>query len=134
MDSILILNEATDEAKKRKLSRYLFKVDFAKAFDSVEWDFLDSMLMGFDFCEKWRGWIKACVESTIASVLVNGSPSGKFQLKKGLRQRDPLSPFLFILAAEDLSLLTKKSLRRRGPKTGTHRKPQDTHITSLVRR
>lgn len=108
MDGILILNEAIDEAKK-KLSRFFFKVDFSKTFDSINWGYLDAILGGFNFCDRWRKWIKACVESASASILVNGSPNGEFCLKRGLRQGDPLSPFLFILAMECLGLLTQKA-------------------------
>lgn len=52
---------------------------------------------------------RSCIELAIASVLVNGSPSGDFPLKKGLRQGDPLSPLLFLLTAEGLGLLVQKT-------------------------
>lgn len=52
MDGILILNEALDEAKKLKKPRLFFKVDFAKAFDSVNWRYLDHILKGFGFCDR----------------------------------------------------------------------------------
>lgn len=109
MDGVVILNEAIEEAKRRKLERVFFKIDFAKAYDSVDWNFLDMMLKGFGFCNKWRSWVKECVSSACASVLVNGSPPGEFKLERGLRQGDPLSPFLYLLVAEGLSLLVEKA-------------------------
>ncbi|GKD74568.1 RNA-directed DNA polymerase, eukaryota, partial [Tanacetum coccineum] len=50
----------------------LFKVDFAKAYDSVRWDFLDDVLRSFGFGSKWRSWISGCLSSAMASVIVNG--------------------------------------------------------------
>ncbi|GKA42446.1 RNA-directed DNA polymerase, eukaryota, reverse transcriptase zinc-binding domain protein [Tanacetum coccineum] len=69
----------------------------AKAFDSVRWDYLDDILNNFGFESKWRGWIQGCLNSAMGSILVNGSPTPEFKFRKGLKQRDPLSPFLFIL-------------------------------------
>lgn len=75
MDGVLILNEAIDEAKRRKVPRLCLKVDFSKAYDSVNWNFLEDMMIGFKFCNKWRIWIKACMHSSASvAVLVNGSP------------------------------------------------------------
>lgn len=110
MNGAIILNEALDEAKHNKIPRMFFKVDVAKAYDSVSWRFLEDMLKGFNFCGKWRKWIKACVESASAAVLVNGSPWGEFKLKRGLHQGDPISPFLYLLVAEGLSLLTQRAV------------------------
>lgn len=81
LDGIVILNELIDEAKKRKLKRIIFKVDFAKAYDTIEWNFLDEMMCGLNFSPKWRKWILECISSVSAAVLINGSPSENFNLE-----------------------------------------------------
>ncbi|GJX54263.1 putative RNA-directed DNA polymerase, eukaryota, reverse transcriptase zinc-binding domain protein [Tanacetum coccineum] len=80
----------------------VFKVDFEKAFDSVSWKYLDYVLLSLSFGSKWRSWIRACLQSSRASILINGSPPSEFSIKRGLQKGEPLSHFLFILDMEDL--------------------------------
>lgn len=80
----------------------IFKVDLEKAYDSVSWEYLLTILEFMGFVNKWIGWISARLNSSRASVLVNGSPTVEFNLQRGLRQGDPLSTFLFIIAMEGL--------------------------------
>jgi len=75
LDGILIANEAVDEAHKLKKDLMLFKVDFEKAYDSVDWGYLDAVLGRMSFSVLWRNWIRECVGTTTTSVLVNGSPT-----------------------------------------------------------
>lgn len=109
IDGPLILSEVIDWYKKRKKNMLLFKVDFEKAFDSVSWRYLDFMLCNLGFGPIWRSWIKACLESSRSSILINGSPTSEFNVRRGLRQGDPLSPFLFIIIMEGLHLALSES-------------------------
>jgi hypothetical protein len=107
LDGILIANEVVDEARKAKNELLLFKVDFEKTYDSVDWGYLDEVLRKMEFPPLWRKWLKECVCTATTSVLVNGSPTDEFPLERGLRQGDPLSPFLFLLAAKGLNVMMR---------------------------
>ncbi|GAU24262.1 hypothetical protein TSUD_48500 [Trifolium subterraneum] len=124
-------NELVDDAKRNSKDLLLFKVDFEKAYDYVDWDYLDEVMVKMNFPSQWRVWMKACVMTASASVLVNGSPTAEFCFERGLRQGDPLSPFLFLLAAEGLNVLMT-ALVRNGSFTpyevGSHNSVSVSHL------
>ncbi|GJT30670.1 RNA-directed DNA polymerase, eukaryota [Tanacetum coccineum] len=88
----------------------VFKVDFEKAYDTVCWDFLQEVMEKIGFGNKSCAWIRGCLESSMSSILVNGSPADEFHVKRGLRQGNPLSTFLFILVMEGLHMVIEKAI------------------------
>ncbi|CAL5338788.1 unnamed protein product [Camellia sinensis] len=109
LDEVLIANEVVDWWKKSGQMGLILKLDFEKAYDSVNWDCLLDMMSRFGFGIKWRKWIQECLCSSRISVLVNGPPTSEFTPGKGLRQGDPLSPFLFNIVAEGLNMLLQRA-------------------------
>ncbi|XP_056691836.1 uncharacterized protein [Spinacia oleracea] len=83
--------------------RCMIKVDLKKSYDSLEWPFLKTMLSELGFPMKFVNWVMQCLYSVSYSILINGCPTKPIPAKKGLRQGDPISPYLFALGMEYLS-------------------------------
>ena len=89
---------------KENIPGSLLFIDFQKAFDSVEWEFLIESLKKFNFGRDFLQWVKTFYNNIQSCVINNGVSSNFFTLERGVRQVDPLSPYLFIIAVETFKL------------------------------
>ncbi|GKA98844.1 RNA-directed DNA polymerase, eukaryota [Tanacetum coccineum] len=110
LDGPFILSEVLAWCKRKRKQAIIFKVDFAKAYDSVRWDFLLDVLQAFGFGPSWCKWIRGIFSSNMASILVNGSPTAEFPFFCRLKQGDPLAPLLFILVMESLHISVSRAV------------------------
>ncbi|CAL1356041.1 unnamed protein product [Linum trigynum] len=105
-DNVMTAFECFHTMKKKTKNKtdYLAaKTDMAKAYDRVEWWFLEEMMSRLGFAASWIQRTMMCVKSVTYSILVNGHRLQSFAPSRGIRQGDPLSPYLFLLVAEGLS-------------------------------
>ena len=112
-DSIVMAEEIVAAWRRSGTSGLLWKVDFAKAYYSIDWRYLWNVLRRRGFPEIWVRWMKLCVTTSSCSVLVNGRPQGGwFQPQRGIRQGCPLAPLLFLLVVDTLAFCTTRLCSR----------------------
>ncbi|CAA7037370.1 unnamed protein product [Microthlaspi erraticum] len=109
-DNVLVAQEMFHALRTNMSCKKQFmavKTDMSKAYDRVEWKFLETLMLKLGFSEKWVSWIMWSISSVSYKVLINGDAKGHVIPSRGLRQGDPLSPFLFIICTEALISLLR---------------------------
>ncbi|KAG7572582.1 Reverse transcriptase domain [Arabidopsis suecica] len=111
-DNVLITHETLHYLKTSKEKKRCFmavKTDMSKAYDRLEWDFIQTVMEKQGFHSQWIHWIMQCVKTVSYSYLLNGTAKGLVTPQHGIRQGDPLSPYIFILCSEVLSGLCHRA-------------------------
>lgn len=130
-ENVLLASElVTDFNVEGRVSRGCLKIDLAKAYDNISWEFIMNLLEAIERPDKLIGWIKECITTASFSVVVNGELHGFFQGKRGLRQGDPISSLLFVLAMDVLSkMLDAGAVNNRFRPHPSCEEPLITHLS-----
>lgn len=133
MDNIIIAHKILKNMKTNKNQEYniTLKLDMSKTYDIVEWKFLEKLLDKMDFNQKWIWWIMNCVKTVSYKILVYWSPGEWIQPTRGLRQGDPISPYLFLIRMEGVSSSLKK-MEKEGDIASIKIKRNNPIITHLL--
>lgn len=111
-DNVVIAHEVFHhlKMKKKEMDGYLaLKLDFNKAYDRVEWGFVEGLLIKMGFHERWVHWVIQSITTVKSTVVVNGGTKVRVSPERGLRQGDPLSPCLFVLVKDVLPKMISKA-------------------------
>lgn len=111
-DNVAVAFELLHSMKQKKTGitgHMAMKLDMSKVYDRVEWEFPRTAMLKLGFASRWVELIMECVTTPTYSILINGNPHGFIKPSRGIRQGDPLSPYLFLLCAEGLSSLIRKA-------------------------
>ena len=107
-DNVLVAYEllhTMHSKKKGKKGSLALKLDISKAYDRVEWPFLKGIMTKLGFPDVWINWVMGCVTTPSFSVMINGKSFGNIKPLRGIRQGDPLSPYVFLLCAKGFNSL-----------------------------
>ena len=108
-DNVRKIYDLLVHTEKENIPGLLLTIDFAKAFDSVSWSFLQKALRFFNFGPDLRQWISTLYHNASSCVSVNGQYSKWFGIRRGVRQGDPISPYLFLICAEIMSIMIRQN-------------------------
>lgn len=111
-DRILVIWEVVHSLSNnfRDPPRMIVKVGIEEAYDTVSWEVILAILAKMGFPTVWIAWVKACLSSASFALLINGMPTRFIKSSRGIRQEDPISSYLFILVAQNLTSILNTAL------------------------
>ena len=108
-ENIRLIADVMEQTRKLNLSGILLSLDFQKAFDTLEWLCIHYVLKLYNFGDSLRKWVRVFYTDIESAILNNGYATNWIKPSTGVRQGCPLSPYLFILAAELMSMKIRQS-------------------------
>jgi retron-type reverse transcriptase len=112
-DNFLYVQRMIMNLHKKGNPALFAKLDISKAFDTLNWAYLLDVLRACGFSQKWRNWVADILGSSSLRIIINGQRSNAIKHRRGVRQGDPLLPFLFILAMDPLYRMIDKAADER---------------------
>ncbi|GAA0184787.1 hypothetical protein LIER_32075 [Lithospermum erythrorhizon] len=115
-DNILVAHEVLHYMNRNNKSKHAsmaVKLDMSKAYDRVEWYFLEAIMLKLGFCRRWVDWTMCLVSTISYSFLINGALRGYVQPTRGIHQGDPLSSYFFLLCVERLTCMLLRAEERK---------------------